>query len=188
MFRERGVAVVDADLLAREVTAPGSEGLAAIVERFGVGVLDADGALDRKKLGALVFADEEARAAINRITHPRIAAVSQRELARHREAGEPLAIYEAALIVENQIQAGMDALIVVSVDPATQLERLMARDRISEADGRARIDAQLPLADKVAVADHVIDNSGDRAETELRVDAVLAALRDGGLSGPSQEL
>ena len=117
MFRARGVPVIDADVLAREVTAPGSEGLAAIVERFGPEVLDADGALERKKLGAIVFADDEARAAINRITHPRIAAASQRALAALREAGEPLAIYEAPLIVENQIHRGLAALIVVAVEP-----------------------------------------------------------------------
>lgn len=177
MFRERGVPVIDADQLAREVVAPGSEGLAEIVAHFGDWVLDDSGALDRKKVGELVFSDDQARAALNRITHPRIAAASQREIAALAATGEPLAIYEAALIVENQIHRGLAALIVVAVSEAVQLERLVARDRIDAAAARERIDSQLPLADKVAVADYVIDNSGDREATARQVDEVLAALR-----------
>ena len=177
MFRERGVPVIDADQLAREVVAPGSDGLAEIVARFGEGVLDDSGALDRKKLGALVFSDDEARAALNRITHPRIAAASQREIAALAAAGEPMAIYEAALIVENQIHRSLAALVVVAVSEEVQIERLMSRDSIDAEAARARIRAQLPLADKVAVADHVIDNRGSRQETERQVDEVLAALR-----------
>lgn len=178
MFRDRGVPVVDADKLAREVVAPGSEGLAEIVERFGGEVLDSDGSLDRKKLGAIVFADGDARAALDRITHPRIAMASQRELANHAGDGAALAIYEAALIVENGIHRGMAALVVVAVSIEVQLERLMARDGIDAKAATARIEAQLPLADKVAVADHVIDNSGARDATERQVEAVLAALRE----------
>lgn len=178
MIGRRGIAVVDADLLAREVVAPGSDGLAEISERFGEAVVRDDGSLDRKKLGAIVFADADARADLNRITHPRIAAASQRELAALAAAGEELAIYEAALIVENGIHRGLDALIVVAVDEDVQVARLTTRDGIDEEAARARITAQLPLADKVAAADYVVDNSGALAETERRVDEVLAALRD----------
>lgn len=177
MFRERGVPVIDADQLAREVVAPGQSALAEIVAHFGEGVLDERGELDRKKLGALVFSDDQARAALNRITHPRIAAASQRQIAALAAAGEPLAIYEAALIVENRIERGLAALIVVAVSEDVQISRLTARDGIDAAAARDRIGAQLPLADKVAVADYVIENSGDRQATERQVDEVLAALR-----------
>ena len=177
MLRELGAPVVDADELARRVVEPGSAGLAAIVERFGPEVLDAAGALDRKQLGARVFADPEARAALNAITHPRIAELSQREIARHAAAGAPVVIYEAALIVENELHRGLDGLIVVSVPAEVQLERLMARDGLGEDEARARLAAQLPLADKVAVADQVIDNAGTVEETRAQVARVWEAIR-----------
>jgi dephospho-CoA kinase len=177
MLRELGAPVVDADELARRVVEPGSPGLAAIVERFGPDVLDAAGALDRKQLGARVFADPEARAALNAITHPRIAELSQREIARHAEAGAPVVIYEAALIVENRLHLGLDGLIVVSVPPEIQLARLRARDGLGQDAARARLAAQLPLADKVAVADQVIDNAGTVEETRAQVARVWEAIR-----------
>lgn len=176
MFRALGAPVVDADEVARRVVEPGSPGLAAIVERFGDGVLDTGGRLDRKRLGARVFADPEARAALEAITHPRIAEVSRGEIAAHLEAGAPVVIYEAALIVENQLHRGLDGLIVVSVPEAVQLERLRDRDGLSEAEARARLGAQLPLADKVAVADHVIDNAGSLDQTRDQVERLWREL------------
>jgi dephospho-CoA kinase len=169
MLTELGAPVVDADQLAREVVAPGSDGLAAIVDHFGDQVLDADGALDRKKMAGIVFADPQARAALNGITHPRIAAAGQREIARHAAAGARFVVYEAALIVENRLQSWMHALIVVAVPPEVQLERMMARDGLDEASARARLDAQLPLADKIAVADYVVDNAGSVDQTRAQV-------------------
>src|SRR5258706_12632864 len=108
IFAELGAPVVDADQLAREVVAPGQPALDEIVRAFGLGVLDASGALDRKQLGAIVFADEDKRRALNAITHPRIAAVTQARLAELRARGETLAIYEAALLVENGIHHVLD--------------------------------------------------------------------------------
>lgn len=169
MLTELGAPVVDADQLAREVVAPGSDGLAAIVDHFGDQVVDADGALDRKKMADIVFADPEARAALNAITHPRIAAAGQREIARHAAAGAGYVVYEAALIVENRLQSWMHALIVVAVPPEVQLERMMTRDGLDEAAARARLDAQLPLADKIAVADYVVDNAGSVDQTRAQV-------------------
>lgn len=177
MLRELGAPLVDADELARRVVEPGTPGLAAVVEHFGAGVLDPDGQLDRKQLGARVFADPEARAALNAITHPRIAELSQREIARLAADGAPVVIYEAALIVENQLHRGLDRLIVVAVPEAVQLARLMQRDGVSEAEALARVRAQLPLADKVAVADHVIDNAGSLEETRAQVARVWEAIR-----------
>ena len=184
MFRDRGAAVVDADQLARDVVAPGTPGLSALVEAFGDGILTSGGELDRKHLAQRVFADSEVRRTLERITHPRIAAASQRAFAELAAAGHEVALYEAALIVENHLHRSMAALIVVAVDEATQIERLMVRDGLDESAARARLAAQLPLADKIAVADYVIDNSGDLAATERQVDEVWTALRQPATATP----
>jgi dephospho-CoA kinase len=160
-FAALGVPVIDADLLAREVVLPGSDGLAEIVRTFGAGVLLADGSLDRKGLGAIVFSDGAARAKLNAITHPRIAGLTAQRLAALAAANHTYALYEAALIVENGMHRGMRGLVVVRADEATQLARLIQRDGMSEVDARARIAAQSSLDEKLKVADFVIDNSGD---------------------------
>jgi dephospho-CoA kinase len=172
MLRELDAQVVDADELARRVVEPGAPALAEIVARFGQEVLDPSGALDRKKLGAIVFADAEARQALERITHPRIAAAASRELARLAAEGHDAVIYEAALIVEKKLYTWMDGLVVVSLPPEVQLARLMERDGIDREAAASRIAAQLPLADKIAVADHVIDNSGTQDQTRAQVRAL----------------
>jgi dephospho-CoA kinase len=136
LLRARGAAVVDADLLAREVVARGQPALGELVVRFGPTILTADGALDRKALGARVFADPAARADLNRITHPRIAAAAQAAIAAHAAAGAPVVFYEAALLIENGLHRGLDGTIVVSVDPATQAARLAARDDLPTRRGR----------------------------------------------------
>jgi dephospho-CoA kinase len=169
MLRELGAPIIDADELARRVVEPGSPGLAAVVARFGPEVVGADGRLDRKKLGAIVFTDPAARRDLEAITHPRIGAASQAEMARIAATGAPVAIYEAALLVENKLHLGLAGLIVVAVAPEVQLARLMTRDGIGAAEAQARIDAQLPLADKLAVADWVVDNGGSLDHTRAQV-------------------
>ena len=176
-FRARGVPVIDADQIAREVVEPGSEGLARVVEAFGEGVLAPDGSLDRGRLADLVFAAPERRRALNSILHPRIAARSAERIAALDAAGERLACYEAALLVENHLADAFRPLVVVAVSPDVQLARAMARDGSTEEQARARVAAQLPLATKIAAADHVIDNAGDPAATERRADEVLEAIR-----------
>ncbi len=171
-WRARGAAVVDADLVARQVVEPGQPALAEIVARFGSSVLTADGHLDRKAVAARVFADADARAALNRITHPRIAAASQAEIARHVEAGAPVVFYEAALLVENHAHEWLDAVIVVAASPEVQRQRLMARDGLDEAAAAQRLASQLPLEEKLKVATWVIDNRGDRAELARQIDAL----------------
>jgi dephospho-CoA kinase len=158
-FAALGVPVVDADQLAREVVAPGTDGLAEIVRTFGPGVLLADGSLDRKALGAIVFNDAALRQKLNAITHPRIALASAERMKALAALGTPYLLYEAALIVENGAYKTMYGLVVVKADEATQLARLMQRDQLSEGEARARIASQAPLAQKLAVADYVIDNS-----------------------------
>ena len=177
IFRELGATLIDADELAREVVEPGTPALAEIVARFGPEVMDAEGRLDRKRLAAIVFGDDEARAALNAITHPRIGQASQKAIAEHTRAGVDPVIYEAALIVENKLYTWMTGLIVVSVPVEVQLGRLMDRDTIDEAAAQSRLDAQLSLADKVAVADHVIDNSGTLDETRAQVADLWSRIR-----------
>lgn len=176
MFSELGVPVVDADRVARDVVEPGTDGLAAVVEAFGDGMLGKDGRLDRAKLGERVFDDEAARKRLEGILHPRIAAASMARFAQLAEEGHPYAIYEAALLVESGRHRMMGALIVVAVDEATQVARVEARDALSAEAARKRIAAQLPLAEKVDVADYVIRNDGDRDETRAQVREVHASL------------
>lgn len=177
-FRAQGVPVIDADQLARDVVAPGSPGLAEVVAAFGEDVLLPDGSLDRARLGDRVFGDPEKRRALNAILHPRIGALGMERAEALAARGEKLACYEAALLVENGLADAFRPLVVVAVPEAVQLARAMARDGSTEAQARARIAAQRPLADKVAVADHVIDNAGSPEATARQADAVLAAIRE----------
>jgi dephospho-CoA kinase len=175
-FRARGVPVIDADQLAREVVAPGSEGLAAVAREFGDEVLLPDGSLDRKKVASVVFVDDAKRRALNAITHPRIGALTAARAAALAEAGEPLACYEAALLVENGIADAFRPLVVVAAPVTIQIARAMARDGDSEQEVHRRILSQMPLETKVAVADFVIRNTGTLAELEARADDVLRAI------------
>lgn len=169
---QRGIPVVDADILAREVVAPGSEGLAAIVEAFGENVLLADGTLNRKKVGELVFNDPALRIKLNTITHPRVAQLSAERLAAIPQHAVPYAIYEAPLIVENGLHHTMRALIVVAVDVPLQIERMMMRDGLDREAAESRLRAQAPLERKLAAADYVIDNGRSLAELFPQIDAV----------------
>lgn len=174
LLAERGAVIIDADLLAREAVAPGSEGLARVVEEFGPDVLNPDGSLDRARLGGIVFADAAARARLNAIVHPRV-----RELARLAEAAaEPdaVVVHVIPLLVETGQSAGFDLVVVVDVDPAVQLHRVMRRDGLDEAAAAARIAAQASREQRLAAADLVIDNSGSVAELAGRVDALWRRL------------
>ena len=176
-FRARGIPVVDADQIARDVVAPGQPAFVEIVNTFGAEFLGPDGGLDREKLGAKVFGDADARATLEGITHPRIAEASSTRLREEAASGAPYVMYEAALLVENGSHRAFGALVVVSLEAEQQLARLMARSGLDEASARARIASQLPLADKIAVADFVIRNEGAIPETEAQVAEVDAALR-----------
>ncbi len=177
-LRERGVPVIDADQLAREAVAKGSAGLAAVVAAFGADVLSEDGTLDRKKLAAQVFGDERQRNALNGIVHPIVTKLTFQRASELRDQGHELACYEAALIVENGVQDAFRPLVVVSAPEGTQVKRACARDAASEDDVRARIRAQMPLAEKVKVADFVIENGGSLADLQRRTDEVLEAIRE----------
>jgi dephospho-CoA kinase len=176
-LRALGVPVIDADQLAREVVEPGTPGLASVAAAFGPSVLLPDGTLDRPGLAARVFSDADARKRLNGILHPLIAAASAARVAELGARGEPVACYEAALLVENGLADAFRPLLVVVVPEAVQVARAMARDHATEEQARARIAAQLPLAAKVAAADYVIDNGGGPEETERQTDAVLAEIK-----------
>lgn len=171
-FSERGIPVIDADQLAREVVAPGSEGLAAIVKTFGEEVLLPDGSLDRKGLGARVFADRSLLPQLNGIVHPLVGRLSAERIAAIDADSVPYAIYEAPLIVENGLHRAMRALIVVALDVPLQIERVMKRDGLGIEEAENRLKAQAPLSKKLEAADYVIDNGQDLSTLFQRVDEV----------------
>jgi dephospho-CoA kinase len=171
----RGLRTLDLDLAARDVVAPGSEALAEIRAAFGERMLR-QGALDRGALAALVFADAEARARLNAIVHPRVRELERRWLAEQPK--DAVAVVDAALLVETGAHLRFDRLVVVHCDPATQLARLRARDGLDESAARARIDAQMPVAEKRGFAHFEIDSSGSPAETDAAADALARALFD----------
>ena len=178
IFEDRNVPVIDADVIAREIVEPGEPALDDIEDAFGDEVIRGDGSLDRDALGSIVFGDEEARAKLDAITHPRVAQRMAERAQALREEGHRWVIYDAALIVENNIHEWLDALIVVSADRATQIERLIRRDDLSREDAIARIESQLPLERKVTVADYVIDNNGTIEDTIAQVERVYQRIQD----------
>lgn len=160
VFTELGCYVLDADQTAREVVMPGTPGLKALVQEFGDEILSVDGTLDRKALGAIVFADEQKRQRLNYILHPFIIA-RQDEILNDWEREDPrgIGIVDAALMIESGGYRRFDKLIVVHCRPEVQLERLMLRDKLSHAEALRRIDAQMPQEEKQKFADYLIDTS-----------------------------
>ncbi len=173
----RGAVVLDADQLAREVVASGSSALKKVVKLFGTEILQKDGDLDRDRLGQMVFADVKVRAMLNGIIHPEIAKKSIEQLQQLRETtSAPLIVYEAPLLFEVGAETRVDKVLVVKIDEEEQLRRLMARDRLSEADARQRMNTQMQQEKKIIRADFVIDNSGTLVETQKQVDALWGEL------------
>jgi dephospho-CoA kinase len=173
---ERGAALVDADVNARAVVAKGTPGLAAVVREFGEEILRADGELDREALGRIVFADPEKLARLNAIVHPLVAEESARQTAAAEARGAQVLIHDVPLLVENNLQGIYDAVVVVAASPQTQLDRLTRLRGMTRDDAQARIDAQAPLADKLAAATYVINNDGPIEELAPQVDRVWRAL------------
>jgi dephospho-CoA kinase len=171
-----GARVIDADVLAREAVAPGSPGLARVVARFGPEVLGADGALDRPRLGALVFADREARRDLEAIVHPEVQRLALERMAAAMADGATLVVYDVPLLYENGLERSLPEVIVVSAPPELQRARIAARDGLPPEQIEARIAAQLPLEEKLRRADHVIDNGGSLEATRRQVEALYARL------------
>lgn len=175
----RGAVIVDADVIAREVVEPGTPGLAQVVQAFGRDVLAADGSLDRDALASVVFGDDDARRRLNAIVHPLVGARTM-ELIAAAGAADPHAVVinDVPLLVEAGLQGRYEVVIVVAAAPETQLRRLVEQRGMSEADARARIDAQAPLSAKLAAADIVITNEGDLAALDAQVEQVWRDLAD----------
>jgi dephospho-CoA kinase len=160
IFVELGCHVLDADQTAREVVMPGTPGLKALTEAFGEEILNADGTLDRKQLGALIFTDQSQRERLNHILHPFIIA-RQDEILNGWEAEDPdgIGIVDAALMIESGGYRRFDKLIVVHCRPEVQLERLMLRDKLPRDEALRRINSQMPQEEKQKFADYLIDTS-----------------------------
>ena len=177
LLAAHGAVIVDADLIAREVVRPGSPGLSAVVGEFGSDVLAKDGSLDRDRMAAIVFADPDARARLNGIVHPLIGTRTFELIAAAAEADpHAVVVNDVPLLVEAGVQDRYDVIVVVATEPQTQIARLVEQRGMTEADATARIAAQAPLADKIAIADYVIDNDGDRTALAQRVREVWADL------------
>ena len=174
ILAELGAVVVDADLLAREVVAPGTPGLAAVVAEFGDGVLGADGSLDRPALGAVVFADEAARRRLEAIVHPLVRARG-RALEEAAPAGA-VVVHDIPLLAETGQAERFDAVLVVDVPVETQVERMVSQRGMSRADAEARIAAQATREERLAVATYVVDNTGTREDLRDRVTEVFEKL------------
>lgn len=174
MLRDLGAVVVDADLLAREVVAPGTEGLAEIVAAFGDKVLTPEGELDRPAMGAIVFGDEEARRRLEAIIHPR---VRQRSAELEAAAGpDAVVVHDIPLLAETGQAGTFDAVVVVDVPVETQVERMVRLRGMTEAEAKARIAAQATREQRLAVATHVIDNTGTVEDLRDRVAEVFGEL------------
>jgi dephospho-CoA kinase len=177
-FEKLGVPTIDADVLARQAVAAGTPGLAAVVARFGKEVLDSEGALDRRRLGAIVFADEQTRHDLEAIVHP-IVRSAINDWFDNLGSDVPFAIADIPLLYETGRDKEFDAVIVAATDPDDQIQRVMRRDSLSEADARARLAAQISIDEKTRRATHVIVTTGTHEETDAQVRALHRRLMGG---------
>ena len=177
VLRELGCEAIDADEVAHAMIAPGGPAYDEVVGEFGPEILGAGGAVDRARLGAIVFADPERLARLGAIVHPRVIAAQERwlgEVAARRP--DAVAVVEAALLIEAGAHRRFDKVVVVHCAPASQLERLMARGGLAREAALSRIESQLPAEEKLKYADYAIDTTGGFAETRRQVETVHAEL------------
>jgi dephospho-CoA kinase len=177
VFTELGAHAIDADEIAHYLLAPGEEVYRRVVENFGDSIVEGDGTISRKRLGGIVFSDCEKRQLLNALVHPGVRAEVQRrisELEQVHDAG--IIIVDAALMVETGSYRGYDKLVVVYCQPALQLDRLMRRGGLTLEEARARIAAQMPVEEKLRVADYRIDTSGTFGQTREKIEAVYREL------------
>ncbi len=172
LLAARGAVIIDADAITRELQAPGAALLGLIAERFGDGVIAADGSLDRAALASIVFSDADALADLNKIVHPAVAKEMDRRLSEQRDT-DNVVVLDIPLLAENP-RKGLSGVIVVDVPVDVAVERLVGQRGMDEADARARIAKQASREDRLKIADVVVDNSGDLSELERRIDEVWA--------------
>jgi dephospho-CoA kinase len=192
ILRELGATTIDADAIVHELQARGQPMLRELALAFGGEILTADGALDRKALGAIVFRDETARARLGEIVHAPVIGEMMRRAKAAVTRGDPLVVLDIPLLFEGRVSGRgsgalmhFDATVCVWVDEAVQLARTMARDGCDVDEARRRMAAQLPIDEKRAMADYVIDNSGEPEATRAQVEALVYALTGGKLGGPT---
>jgi dephospho-CoA kinase len=171
----QGAVIIDADLIAREVVAPGTDGFTAVVEAFGADVVGPDGALDRSRLADIVFADKQKLAALNSIVHPRVGA-RMREIEDAAAPGSVI-VHDVPLIAENSLADAYDLVVVVDVPPRIQLDRLVRHRGMIREQAQARMAAQASREQRLSIADIVVDNSGSLAELDRQVGELWSELR-----------
>lgn len=182
MLREAGIPVLDADRISREVTAPGGRAYAAVVQAFGRGIVRADGSIDRKRLGEIVFSDPGSRERLEKITHPAILEAMKEAIAGLDRVGHRAAVVEATLIHESGRKGLFDAVISVTCDRETALSRVAARDGMPRGQAEARLRAQMNADRKAEASDYLIDNSGDIDSTRRQVAALAGVLLGNGVT------
>ncbi len=173
MLRELGIPIVDADQIAREVVKPGEVAYEKIVKTFGDAIVQSDGLIDRKKLGAIVFSNDEQRKKLNAIVHPEVRKkmIMQREY--YKEQGYKAVILDIPLLFESGLTDYVEKTLVVYVEESTQLKRLMKRDNSTKEEALQRMQSQYPIKDKIKLADAVINNNGSLDETREQLLALL---------------
>jgi dephospho-CoA kinase len=176
ILEQLGAAIVDADVLSREVVEPGQPAWQEIVATFGYDLLQADRTLDRQKLRAIIFDKPEARKQLEAIIHPRVRALAAEKIRAHQEAGHAVVVYVVPLLFEGNLQDGLRPVILVACDVNIQRQRLVARDQLEVAAAQKHIDAQMSLEEKRRLADYVIENNGSLADLERQVGEVLAKI------------
>lgn len=177
LLRDRGIKVIDADVIAREVVEPGKPAYKVIVRHFGADILKPDGNINRKKLGDIVFSNDAERQVLNAIVHPEVRKLMQEQAEQAKQAGEPLVFLDIPLLFESKLQHMVEKIVVVYVPEEVQLHRLMERDELDEEQAKKRLRSQLPIEQKKQAADFVIDNQGSREETARQVDEMLDRLQ-----------
>ncbi|EAG2314862.1 dephospho-CoA kinase [Listeria monocytogenes] len=169
MIQQAGIPLVDADIAARKVVEPGTEGLKEIVAYFGEEILLVDGTLNRAKLGEIIFKDKEKREKLNEITHPRVKDYMLEARERFFGAGEELVFFDIPLLFESHLESLVDQIVVVWTTPETELKRLMERNNITKEDALRRIESQMGIDEKARKADFVIDNNESLEKTQKQV-------------------
>ncbi|EAE1347880.1 dephospho-CoA kinase [Listeria monocytogenes] len=169
MIQQAGIPLVDADIAARKVVEPGTEGLKEIVAYFGEEILLADGTLNRAKLGEIIFKDKEKREKLNEITHPRVKDYMLEARERFFRSGEELVFFDIPLLFESHLESLVDQIVVVWTTPETELKRLMERNNLTKEDALRRIESQMGIDEKARKADFVIDNNESLEKTQKQV-------------------
>jgi len=177
ILKRQGAAIINADVLAREVVEPGHQAWTEIVNTFGIAVLQPDRTLDRQKLRAIIFDDAAARKKIESIIHPQVRALAEQRIREHAAAGYAVIVYEVPLLFEGNLQEWLRPVILVACDVDTQRTRLQSRDNLSAAQAQKHIDAQMSLEAKRRLADYVIENNGSLENLERQVQAVLEKIK-----------